>query len=217
MNNIIIASTKHPLYEKLAKLSLPFYTIERTQELEIIEDHQNATVWDFTLGQTSQKKELLAKLTGKYDVISDLSCSWGEMLHDLYPRLRASFASAFYSPTSTLEFYADQSLQEDIAKFFNELELKTTLVSSAGHGFIFPRTISMIINEAYFALEDQLASEEDMDKAMRFGVNYPLGPFDWSHKIGLTPLSLLLDDLYSITRDERYKRSHLLQKRQHLP
>ena len=37
-----------------------------------------------------------------------------------------------------------------------------------------------IINEAYFALQENIASENDIDRAMMFGVNYPNGPFNWS-------------------------------------
>jgi len=76
-------------------------------------------------------------------------------------------------------------------------------------GFIFPRTIVQIINEAYFALEEKVASKEDINRAMKFGVNYPLGPFDWAQgkeKLVVT----LLDELLLKTNDQRYRCCSLL-------
>ena len=45
-------------------------------------------------------------------------------------------------------------------------------------GFISARVVSMIINEAYFALEEEVSSKEEIDTAMKLGTNYPYGPFD---------------------------------------
>ena len=52
-------------------------------------------------------------------------------------------------------------------------------------GFISSRIVSMIINEAYFALEENVSTKEEIDIAMKLGTNYPYGPFEWSKKIGL--------------------------------
>lgn len=70
-------------------------------------------------------------------------------------------------------------------------------------GFITPRVISMIINEAFFALEENVSSEEDINTAMKLGTNYPYGPFEWAEKIGLDKIHSLLSQL-SETND-RYK------------
>lgn len=207
MNNIIIASANHPLYSQLSKLDLPFYTINRSDDLFVIEDHQDATVYDFTLAATIDKDQLIDALVDRFSVVSDLSCAWGDMLHEKYPKLQASFAGSFYSPKFSLEVYTQGIDFKHVDSVMQKLGLKSVPVKQAGHGFIFPRTISMIINEAYFSLEDHLAQAEDMDTAMKFGVNYPLGPFEWAKNIGLTPIKLLLEDLHYFTQDERYKLS----------
>lgn len=75
-------------------------------------------------------------------------------------------------------------------------------------GLIAARVISMIINEAYFALQDNLSSEKEMDAAMKYGTNYPLGPFEWIEKIGPVKVYSLLQKL-SIT-DKRYEVAPLL-------
>jgi 3-hydroxybutyryl-CoA dehydrogenase len=72
-------------------------------------------------------------------------------------------------------------------------------------GLVTPRVISMIINEAYFTVEDGIASREDIDSAMKLGTNYPFGPFEWSKKIGLKKVYRLLEAVYEETNDERYK------------
>ena len=63
----------------------------------------------------------------------------------------------------------------------------------------------MIINEAYFSKEDQLATTEALDTAMKYGANYPKGPFEWKDKIGSKPIVLLLSELHRVTRDNRYQ------------
>jgi 3-hydroxybutyryl-CoA dehydrogenase len=61
----------------------------------------------------------------------------------------------------------------------------------------------MIINEAYFALDDAVSSKAEIDIAMKLGTNYPWGPFEWAEKIGLNNIYLLLQKL-SLT-NKRYQ------------
>jgi 3-hydroxybutyryl-CoA dehydrogenase len=77
-------------------------------------------------------------------------------------------------------------------------------------GFISARVVSMIINEAYFALEENVSSKEEIDIAMKLGTNYPYGPFEWSEKIGLKNIAALLTEL-SIN-EKRYQPASLLLK-----
>jgi 3-hydroxybutyryl-CoA dehydrogenase len=69
-------------------------------------------------------------------------------------------------------------------------------------GMIAAKVISMIINEAYFALEDDVSTKEEIDIAMKLGTNYPFGPFEWSEKVGLQNIHNLLTALSD--EDERY-------------
>jgi 3-hydroxybutyryl-CoA dehydrogenase len=62
-------------------------------------------------------------------------------------------------------------------------------------GFITPRVISMIINEAFFALDEKVSTREEIDTAMKLGTNYPYGPFEWAEKIGLENIRDLLKKL----------------------
>ena len=79
-------------------------------------------------------------------------------------------------------------------------------------GMVTPRVICMIINEAYFTVQEGTASREDIDLAMKLGTNYPYGPFEWCQKIGIKNVYELLEALFRDTKDERYKISALLKK-----
>src|SRR5215216_5038622 len=46
------------------------------------------------------------------------------------------------------------------------------------------RVISCIVNEAFLALSEGVATAEDIDRAMKHGANYPKGPFEWGEEIG---------------------------------
>ena len=76
------------------------------------------------------------------------------------------------------------------------------------YGFIAARIIAMIINEAYYALEENVSTKEQIDIAMKLGTNYPYGPFEWSEKIGLKNILSLLQKLSK--QNNRYTISSLL-------
>ncbi|HEX5555180.1 MAG TPA: 3-hydroxyacyl-CoA dehydrogenase family protein [Chitinophagaceae bacterium] len=79
-------------------------------------------------------------------------------------------------------------------------------------GMVTPRAVAMMINEAYYAVQDGTAAKEQIDTAMKLGVHYPYGPFEWCRKIGIRHIYELLNSLYDSTHDERYKVSALLQR-----
>jgi 3-hydroxybutyryl-CoA dehydrogenase len=60
-------------------------------------------------------------------------------------------------------------------------------------GFVSPRIVAMVINEAFFTLESGTATKEEIDIAMKLGTGYPFGPFEWSEKIGLENIRELLN------------------------
>jgi len=69
----------------------------------------------------------------------------------------------------------------------------------SAHG-IDPSTIAervtlAIVNEAYRTLGDGVATEDDIDRAMRLGANHPFGPFEWTRRNGLHEVVVMLDAL----------------------
>ena len=77
-------------------------------------------------------------------------------------------------------------------------------------GFISARVLGMIINEAYFALGEEVSSKEEIDTAMKLGTNYPYGPFEWGNKVGLKNVYDLL--LALAKTNPRYEPAPLLKK-----
>ena len=77
-------------------------------------------------------------------------------------------------------------------------------------GFITPRILAMIINEAYYALGEGVSDRSEIDTAMKLGTNYPHGPFEWAEIIGIEKIYALLMKL-SLT-DKRYLPSPALIK-----
>lgn len=77
-------------------------------------------------------------------------------------------------------------------------------------GMVTTRVVCMIINEAFYTLQEGTATMNDIDISMKLGTNYPMGPFEWADKIGLKHVYEILNALYNDTKDERYKICPLL-------
>jgi 3-hydroxybutyryl-CoA dehydrogenase len=107
-------------------------------------------------------------------------------------------------------FYKFQS--QDVATIMAALGIDYDLVEDRV-GMITPRILFMIINEACYTLQEGTASIEDIDIAMKLGTNYPMGPFEWCDKIGVTEVFETLVSLYEDTKDERYKICPLLKSK----
>jgi 3-hydroxybutyryl-CoA dehydrogenase len=77
-------------------------------------------------------------------------------------------------------------------------------------GMVSARMIAMIVNEAYYALQEEVSTKTEIDIAMKLGTNYPYGPFEWSDKIGLKNIYDLLGELGKT--DVRYEIAEALVK-----
>jgi len=77
-------------------------------------------------------------------------------------------------------------------------------------GFVSPRVLAMIINEAYFAKAENVSTENEIDIALKLGTNYPKGPFEWANEIGFKNVFDLLKKLSLV--DARYTPCTLLEK-----
>ena len=77
-------------------------------------------------------------------------------------------------------------------------------------GMLVMRTVCMLVNEAADAVHQGVASEDDVDAAMRKGVNYPIGPMAWGRRIGLPAVAAVLGNLGASYGEDRYRASPLL-------
>jgi 3-hydroxybutyryl-CoA dehydrogenase len=82
-------------------------------------------------------------------------------------------------------------------------------------GMVVTRTVARLVNEAVDALYRGDADEEDIDTAMKLGVNYPRGPLEWGSDLGFGYICEILDNLEDVYRDGRYRASPLLRQLAH--
>ena len=98
---------------------------------------------------------------------------------------------------------------KSVENIFKSLNRKITFVKDVP-GFVSARVISMIINEAFFALGENISTVEEIDNAMKLGTNYPKGPFEWTEKIGIGNIYRLLKKLSE--KETRYTPASALKK-----
>jgi len=79
-------------------------------------------------------------------------------------------------------------------------------------GLVFPRILSLIVNEAARALDEGVAEASEIDTAMKLGVNYPEGPLRWADRAGIDEVLAVLEGLQADTGDDRYRPAPLIQK-----
>lgn len=166
-------------------------------------------VFERTL-QTREEKISFLEAHSDKSVIMDLTAFDKREFFERFPQLVAA-TSLHLNLTKKCEVTI-RSKNEEVMAFLKDLGLEGVEVKSLTGFFHLPRILSTIINEAYFSLEDQIASADDIDRAMKFGVNYPEGPFAWS-KGKESYVVTLLDNLFAATSNDRYKASALLRER----
>jgi len=105
---------------------------------------------------------------------------------------------------------SDSALQQ-AQDHFRSLGKEFVKVKDAA-GLTFPRILSLIINEAARSLEEGVAEANEIDIAMRLGVNYPMGPLRWADQIGLDEVLAVLEGLERETGDDRYRPAPLIKK-----
>jgi 3-hydroxybutyryl-CoA dehydrogenase len=82
-------------------------------------------------------------------------------------------------------------------------------------GLVVARTVAMLVNEAADAVLQGVCTPEGADAAMKLGVNYPAGPFEWLARWNVTGVAGVVDALDAMYRGERYRLSPGLRQRAH--
>jgi 3-hydroxybutyryl-CoA dehydrogenase len=162
--------------------------------------------FDLAFENTVERTALLTRLLPKVVFINSVVESLAE--HDS-SFIRINGWPVFLKRTVMEASCANESLKADAKKIAIALNKTIDWVADIP-GFVSARVVSMIINEAYFALQENVSTKEEIDIAMKLGTNYPYGPFEWSEKIGLKNIYSLLNELGKT--NSRYQPATLLEK-----
>lgn len=79
-------------------------------------------------------------------------------------------------------------------------------------GLVLARIVSLIINEAAWALQEGVATASDIDTAVRLGANYPHGPLEWADLIGTDLVYGIIKGMQDELGEDRYRPAPLLRK-----
>jgi 3-hydroxybutyryl-CoA dehydrogenase len=96
----------------------------------------------------------------------------------------------------------------ELAKRFG----KTTVTSKDRPGFIVNRLLIPLLNEACFALEEGLASAEDVDTGVKLGLNHPMGPLTLADFIGLDTCLSIAEVMHRELGDDKYRPAPILRQ-----
>ena len=89
---------------------------------------------------------------------------------------------------------------------------KTPVEVKDGYGFVSNRVLMPMINEAIFALYENLATAADIDAVMKLGMNHPMGPLALADLIGLDTCLNIMNVLYQGFNDSKYRPCPLLRQ-----
>ena len=168
--------------------------------------HQDADAFiDLQFENNTERVESLKKLLPKPVIINSVI----ETLKDTNDSFIRMNAWPTFLKGTIIEASAAEDKKRNAEAIFSLLNKKIEWLPDQS-GFITPRVICSIINEAFFALGEKVSTKEEIDTAMKLGTNYPYGPFEWAEKIGTKNI---YDLLKKLSKDHpRYTPSDLLKE-----
>lgn len=180
---------------------------------------------DFLIEAVPEEMELKLELFTLFDKFAKpqavlasntSSLSVAEMAEMTY-RPELCVGMHFFNPVSKMrliEIVKAPKTSEETIKICKEVGQrmgKEVIIVKESPGFITTRVNALIGNEAFAMLEAGIASAEDIDKALKLGLNHPMGPFELVDLVGLDVRLNILEYLHS-TLGEKYKPNPLIKK-----
>jgi 3-hydroxybutyryl-CoA dehydrogenase len=166
-------------------------------------NHSTEALFDFTFNDAQISAKNLIDNTLVF--ANAVNCTCKEINKKNYVRINA-WPGFLNRPIIEVACIDDQ-YKKQAKKILTALNWKFVFTPD-DYGFIAARIIAMIVNEAFYALEENISTKEQIDVAMKLGTNYPYGPFEWSEKIGIAKIFTLLKKLSM--QNKRYAIAGLL-------
>lgn len=94
----------------------------------------------------------------------------------------------------------------------SNMAIDATLITEST-GFVAQRVVAMVINLGSDIAMQGIATPKDIDNAVKLGLGYPYGPISWGDELGAERILLILERIYGLTGDPRYRPSPWLQRR----
>jgi 3-hydroxybutyryl-CoA dehydrogenase len=99
-----------------------------------------------------------------------------------------------------------------LAEGFTKRIGKVAITAKNSPGFAVNRILCPMINEAIFALQEGIATAEEIDAGMKLGCNHPIGPLALADLIGLDTMLSVMEVFYKGFNDPKYRAAPLLQE-----
>jgi 3-hydroxybutyryl-CoA dehydrogenase len=122
----------------------------------------------------------------------------------------------FFNPVAIMKLVEIARGKKTSDSTFRQIKLlsgklgKTVVESKDSPGFISNRLLFVMINEAIYALRENISTKEGIDTAMKLGAAHPMGPLELADYIGLDITFDILNILYKRTNDRKFKPCPLL-------
>lgn len=198
------------------------YIVREDVDQKFLSSNRFDFVIDLHLENDERKKEILHILHENIDhsipILSNSVCvtsteiaSW---LGDVERVVGLAWLPTFLNADRVEVSFSWNSQRQHLVRvsdFFSSLGKSVEIVTD-NIGMVFPRILCMIINEAYFAMEQGVADADAIDTAMKLATNYPMGPVEWGKKLGLKNVRVILQTLHTEFGDDRYRPAPLLKK-----
>jgi len=122
----------------------------------------------------------------------------------------------FFNPVPVMrlvEIIKTLATSDEVVQFAYDFSLalgKEPVKTKDVPGFIVNRILIPMLNESVFALEEEVGTAEDIDKAMKLGTNQPIGPLALIDLIGLDVTLNVMDTFYKEFQDSKFRAAPLL-------
>jgi 3-hydroxybutyryl-CoA dehydrogenase len=175
--------------------------------IEAVPEEMESKIEIFTLlDKVSRPTTILASNTSSLSITEIASVTY---------RAKKIVGMHFFNPVHKMKLLEIvRALETDDDTLATAVEVgtrmrKEVVVIKESPGFITSRINAMIGNEAFYMLQEGVASAADIDKALKLGLNHPMGPFELVDLVGLDTRLHILEYLHK-TLGEKFRPAPLL-------